>query len=268
MVVEAVLATASTFKKLLEAIKDLLTEATWDCTDNGLALQAMDSSHVALVSVKLEAQGFEEFRCDRSQSIGINIQNMAKLIKCAGNDDSMKLVMQEDADTIHFVFTSPNQERECEYEMKLMDLDVEHLGIPETDYSCTIRMPSAEFARICRDMALIGDALTISVTKGSASFTAKGDLGSGAVRLTPTANADKPEDAVEIELNDPVCATFALKYLAFFAKATPLAQQVSISLSSDVPIVVEYKVEEMGYIRYYLAPKIDETNEGGADAMN
>lgn len=31
-----------------------------------------------------------------------------------------------------------------EYELKLMDIDAEHLGIPDTDYPCTVKMPSAE----------------------------------------------------------------------------------------------------------------------------
>ncbi len=33
---------------------------------------------------------------------------------------------------------------------------------------------------------------------------------------------------------------------------------MSIHLSKDVPLMVEYKVEAMGYMRFYLAPKIDE----------
>ena len=55
--------------------------------------------------------------------------------------------------------------------------------------------------------------------------------------------------------------TFALRYMNSFTKATPLANQVTISLSSDLPVVVEYKVAEMGYIRFYLAPKIEEEEE-------
>jgi proliferating cell nuclear antigen len=31
-----------------------------------------------------------------------------------------------------------------EYELKLMDIDQEHLGIPESEYPCTVRMSSAE----------------------------------------------------------------------------------------------------------------------------
>lgn len=38
-----------------------------------------------------------------------------------------------------------------------MDIDGEHLAIPETEYKCVVTMPSGEFQRICRDMATIGD---------------------------------------------------------------------------------------------------------------
>lgn len=38
-----------------------------------------------------------------------------------------------------------------------MDIDSEHLGIPEAEYHAIVRMPSAEFARICKDLSSIGD---------------------------------------------------------------------------------------------------------------
>ena len=34
--------------------------------------------------------------------------------------------------------------------MKLMDIESEHLGIPDTEYKCTVRLPAAEFQRIIR----------------------------------------------------------------------------------------------------------------------
>jgi len=41
--------------------------------------------------------------------------------------------------------------------MKLMDIDSEHLGIPDAEYQAIVRMPSSEFARICKDLSSIGD---------------------------------------------------------------------------------------------------------------
>lgn len=54
--------------------------------------------------------------------------------------------------------------------MKLMHLDQEHLGIPETDYACIVRMPSSEFARICRNLSQFGDSMIISCNKAGKSF--------------------------------------------------------------------------------------------------
>jgi len=49
--------------------------------------------------------------------------------------------------------------------MKLMNLDQEHLGIPEKEYSCVVSLPSMEFARICRDLAQFGESVVISCSK-------------------------------------------------------------------------------------------------------
>lgn len=69
-------------------------------------------------------------------------------------------------------------------------------------------------------------------------------------------------------MEEPVSLTFALRYLNSFTKATPLANQVTISMSSDLPVVVEYRIDDMGYIRYYLAPKIEEEDEAAAEAIS
>jgi proliferating cell nuclear antigen len=45
-----------------------------------------------------------------------------------------------------------------EFDLKLMDIDGEHLGIPETDYDVAVNMPSAEFQRICRDLSVLGES--------------------------------------------------------------------------------------------------------------
>lgn len=221
-------------------------------------LQAMDNSHVSLVSLNLRSDGFDKYRCDRNLSMGMNLANMAKIFKCANNNDTVTIKAQDNADTVTFMFESQNQEKVSDYEMKLMNLDQEHLGIPETDYACIVRMPAQEFARICRDLSQFGDSVTITCTKDGVRFSANGDTGSANVKLAQTSSVDKEEEAVSIEMQEPVTLTFACQYLNSFTKATPLAAQVSLSMSADVPLVVEYAIPDLGHIRYYLAPKIED----------
>jgi len=70
---EARLAQGVILKKILDAIKDLVTEASWDCSSQGMSLQAMDTSHVSLVTVNLNADGFDKYRCDRNVILGMNL---------------------------------------------------------------------------------------------------------------------------------------------------------------------------------------------------
>ncbi|XP_074280069.1 proliferating cell nuclear antigen-like [Silene latifolia] len=245
-------------KKVIEAIKDLVNEANFDCSSTGFSLQAMDSSHVALVALLLRSEGFEHFRCDRSFSMGMSIANMSKLLKCASPDDIITLKADDGTDTVTFMFESPSQNKISDIEMKLMDIDSDHLGIPEAEYDAIVRMPSSDFATLCSHFVTIGDTVTITVSKEGVTFSTRGDIGSGNTTFRQNTSTEKPEDAVIVEMKEPVVLTFALKYMTTFAKATSLSSQVTISLSSDMPVVVEYKIAEMGHIRYYLAPKIEE----------
>jgi proliferating cell nuclear antigen len=57
----------------------------------GLSLQAMDTSHVALVSLNLSMEGFESYRCDTNVVLGVNIANLSKVLKLSDPSDSITL---------------------------------------------------------------------------------------------------------------------------------------------------------------------------------
>jgi proliferating cell nuclear antigen len=45
----------------------------------------------------------------------------------------------------------------CEFELKLMNIDVERVGVPDAAYEAVIKMPSTEFARIVRDISVLSE---------------------------------------------------------------------------------------------------------------
>ena len=55
---EARLEQGALLKKLLDAVKELVTDANFDCSATGFGLQAMDSSHVSLVSMMVRERGY------------------------------------------------------------------------------------------------------------------------------------------------------------------------------------------------------------------
>jgi proliferating cell nuclear antigen len=204
----------------------------------------------------LKAEGFSPFRCDRNIALGINLSSLTKVLRAAQNEDILTLKAEDAPDVLNLVFESSETDRISEYDLKLMDIDQEHLGIPDTEYAATIAMPASEFKRITTDLIAMSESVTIDASKDGVKFSCQGDIGNGAVTLRQHSSVEKPNESVEIELSEPVSLTFSLKYLVNFCKASALSTQVKICLSNEVPLLVEYTLAGSSYLRFYLAPKI------------
>merc|ERR1712176_901030 len=180
--------------------------------------------------------------------------------KMCGQSDSLKLRWQNDADLVSFQCESGEEDRISDFDLKLMQIESEHMEIPEQRYKVTAKMPSAEFRKICRDLKEFGETMQMKASKEGITFCVQGDVGVGNVMLKPR-EAEKPEDKVTLTVHEPVTATFALRYLVNFSKAAPLCGLVEIGLGPDAPLLVKYQLEtgDNGYMQFYLAPTL--TNE-------
>merc|ERR1711933_45359 len=220
---------------------------------------SMDSSHVALVSLFLRESAFAEFKCERPTSLGMNVESLAKILKMCGPSDSLKIQWKGGADTVGFQCESGADDRIADFDLKLMQIESEHMEIPEQQYKVMAKLPSGEFQRICRDLKEFGETMQVKASKEGITFSVQGDAGGGNVMLKPR-EAEKAEDRVALTVQEPVTATFALRYLVNFAKAAPLSGGVELGLGPDAPLLVRYSLEnaDNGHMQFYLTPKIDE----------
>eukprot|EP00744_Colponema_vietnamica_P002833 GILI01004414.1.p1 GENE.GILI01004414.1~~GILI01004414.1.p1 ORF type:complete len:324 (-),score=119.31 GILI01004414.1:222-1145(-) len=305
---EASVSQASIWKKVIDTMKDLVNEANFDCSPAGVTIQAMDSSHVALVHLLLHFDGFRKYQCERSNLMGINMGALSKVLKIVDNNDQLTLRHEDDSDILVISTMNTDTSKLCEYQLKLMDIESESLGIPEMEYRNKVSLPSGEFAKICRDMGVFGDTVTVSVDKQGVKFTAAGDIGEGYafIRAGPApvkkeksatkvkgevkgeivkgeivkgekvkaerieededdnmtiaaATQKQPDEAgVIVDVEEPITLSFALRFFNIFGKGSTLNDRVTLHFAKDSPCLIEYRLEAMGYLRFYLAPKLDE----------
>ena len=103
----------------------------------------MDSANVCLVAVNLKSEGFDRYKCDRAVSLGVDMESMAKVLRCASKDDIITLSTQGPSpDTVKFTFETADLDRVSEYDMKLMNIQDDTLDIPETEYKATVEVTS------------------------------------------------------------------------------------------------------------------------------
>jgi proliferating cell nuclear antigen len=212
----------------------------------------MDSSHVALVNLQLSRDGFSSYRADRPLTLGLSITNLAKVMKLVNTNDSITLKCEDDPTFITIICQNQKADRTTSFNLNLITLDSEHLGIPETNYTSEITMNSNEFTKLCRELYSLSETVTFEISSAYVKFAVDGDVGSGSIMIR-TSNEEVDES---VKAEEAVKLSFALRYLNLFNKAYSLSSSVRISMAADTPLVVEYEVEQLGALKFYLAPKI------------
>eukprot|EP00921_Rhytidocystis_pertsovi_P012503 GHVQ01020321.1.p1 GENE.GHVQ01020321.1~~GHVQ01020321.1.p1 ORF type:complete len:269 (-),score=45.15 GHVQ01020321.1:481-1287(-) len=262
---EARLSQGSLLKKLFEAIREMVSDVNLECDESGMSMQSMDSSHVALVSFKLNDSLFDTYRCDISRSLGLNMTSVCRVFKMCGTNDSVTIRCEDEGDTIQFIIENDRSDKMSHVELKLMQIDTDSLGVPESEFDCVAIMPAKELASYARIYAEMNDSITISVDKNEIRLICRGDVGGGSTIFKPTDSENKDELVQIVTCKKPTSLQFALRYINNFAKAQMVGASVKLSLTEQSPLEVRYLLNEndesVGFLRFFLAPKMEEADD-------
>lgn len=186
---EAKLRDGIVWKRLIEAIKEILKEGVFECKSDGMHLQTMDPNKMTLVSVFLEANSFDDFKCRSNIDLGLNFDSMLKILKTGAPKDIV--TVKSDGKIIAFTFEAINEHRVADFEMSLFHKDYENLEVPDTFYDAVIEMPSIEFQKVMRDMKDFGDTVVILCKKQQIQFSTLGDIANVDITLKGKVVKDK-----------------------------------------------------------------------------
>jgi proliferating cell nuclear antigen len=239
---------AVAFKVLVEALKELLTDTCIEFDETGMKILAMDTSHVVLVHLKLDASKFELYHCEGRISVGINMLNLHKLIKTINNNNTLSLYIDRD-DVNHLGIKIENSEKNSRttYKLNLMDLDHQEITVDPTDFTEVVTLPSCDFQKICRDMHNLAEHMEIRSIQSQLVFSCKGDFCSQETIICDSGGNGTGGEIVQ--------GVFSIKHLVLFTKCTNLCTTMDLYLKNDYPLIIRYDVSSLGSIRLALAPQ-------------
>ena len=140
----------SAIRVLIEAIKEIITDANIIISKQGLKIMTMDPSHTILIHLKLQSDKFEKFYCEKDMTIGISMLCLFKLIKIMSNNDTLTLYVEKD-DINRLGIRIENGEKNSltNFKLNLMDLPKDYIDIPPASFESVLTMPSNDFQKIC-----------------------------------------------------------------------------------------------------------------------
>ena len=252
---------SAAFRTLIEALKEILTEANLEFDSTGMKVIDVDETHTVLTFLRLHADRFEYFYCPAKYVLGINMIYLFKLIKTLSNNDSLSLFLPA-SNPNNLGIRAENAEKGTTntWMMKLFDTNVENIEFPNISFTSIIHMPSTDFQKICRDFNALAEKLEITSSNSDLIFRCVGDFVDG-----ETVMMSNQQSGIEVErkTNEIVQGMFELKYLVLFTKCTNLCTSIQIFLKNDYPLVLRYMVANLGEVRLVLAPQKQKTDLPG-----
>jgi proliferating cell nuclear antigen len=247
------------FRTMIEALKDILNDVNIKFDSTGMKILAMDSTHVALVHMKLQSQKFERFYCPKPKVCGISVMRLFKLLKTMTPNDTITFYVEKHEPNILKIQIVTNEKNlRHTFELKLMDLCMENdVDVGHEDFSSVIRMPSADFQKLCRDMSQLAPNIEIKSYSNQLIFSVENEWVSQETVINETDNRiGKGLSYIQnSNPNEVIQGVFSLKFLVLFSKCTNLCTNIELYLKNDHAMVIRYYVGNLGEIKFCLAPK-------------
>ena len=246
---------AAAFRTLIEALKEILTEANLEFDSTGIKIMAMDETHTVMVYLRLQADRFNEYYCPQKYVLGINMIYLYKLIKTMGNNDSLTLYLPANNENkLGIKMENAERATTTNYLLRIFDTTVEQLQIPTLTFTSIIHMPSADFQKICRDMNGLGDGEKVEITSSGNDLIFKCVGGFADQETSISENTGLRIQLTSKKPNEIVQGVFQLKHLVLFTKCTNLCPAIEMYLKNDYPLIIRYTVASLGEIKLVLAP--------------
>lgn len=245
---------ASVFKQVVDALKEILMDVNLEFDETGMKIIALDTTHVVLVHLKLDADRFEKYVCKKKLYVGINMLKLQLLIKTVGNNDVLTLFVEnDDPNHLGILIENPQKNLRTTYKLSMLDINVINISIPPVNFETMITMPSVDFQKIIRDMHNLADYIEISNVGNQLSFKCKGDFCTQETIIGVDKNQQISISKNSANTHEIIQGVFSLKYLAMFTKCTNLSGTVELYIKNTYPLILCYSVASLGTIKLCLA---------------
>ena len=241
------------FKAAVDALVAFLPQAQLRFSEEGLAINGMDTSHVGFVDYFLSAADCTVWSLPLPLTIGISTPVLARALSAVGAGEKVTLSVNKAKDTLTVSYVNDKLAKKAVYSIHTLDIDEEPMNLPEITYAALVVAKTADILSVAKEVAAFADAMTLNLDEDGFHLSASGD--SGTVKQTLVNTEDRTMELTD----DTVLATFGTKYLMTILKGGgPLSAMTKLEFDPMQPLRASFAFGTGSRFVSYLAPKIVE----------
>lgn len=240
-------------KDLVDICKDIVTEINLEIHNEGIIMQAMDMSHVSLITFFIHKDDFSVYNVDKEEVLSLSLKSLNMILKCYKESFQLSLNTNNDG-FLQVIFYSNDIDNDTDkqytWNLTLLNIESETLSIPSDESEIEIKMNANEFSEMIKNMSTFGDTLNIKTIGKLLHLQVSGDVGN--VEVHKSFNKDKMKTKGNMELS------VAMRYLLLFIKGSSVTQDLKIKMKNEQPLELYYPINKNSYLQFFLAPKFDD----------
>ncbi|MCK4319132.1 proliferating cell nuclear antigen (pcna) [Candidatus Micrarchaeota archaeon] len=242
-----VIAEATSLRDAIEVVVNLVEEGTFEISEEGIKLKAMDPSQISMVSFSMPKDVFSIYEVSEPRKVGVDIDRLSKVLSRGTRGESAELSFEDNRLSIKFL----KEKRSRHFKIPLLELSAGVEKEPKIEYKQEVVMSSETMKEILKDAKLISSHITFSLNSKGFFVHVKGDNGEIDEEF-----GVGTEEIKEVKATSDSRATFPLQYLEDIVKASKSSIDITLHLETDRPLKLSYNVEGAQAV-YYLAPRIE-----------
>ena len=251
------------FRNIIASMNEISHQVNFEFNNDGLYIQGNDNGNIALMDLNLDKTYFDTFEMSNDDDeavivIGVDIEALNAILKCADPSDQVSLSTNENADKLLIIIQ--NDSNKHEFEMNLIEIDRENMDIPDIEHDFIIKCEPKTLNKYVQYMSTLNSGdICFHLNKQIVHMEGISDKVKMKFELIGD-NDDMSDDEIfkmTKHSNKEFKNSYSIPYFQKFMKATGISKKVAICLTEDMPLFIQYQFDD-GNLNYYLAPRIDD----------
>jgi len=242
------LESADDFRKCIDGIAALVTEAEFVVGKESMTLKATDPSNISMVDFELPAKAFRSYDVDEPVKLGVDLDYLNQVMKRSKSNDRLSLSLSEDRSSLVVEFKGKSERK---FQIPLIDISGNEIPPLKIEFDAIISLNAEILQDGLKDAVLFSSHVILSANEKEFSIKANSSKG------TLNSVTKKTDAAIKsLDLKEDAEAMYPLDYLQDMLKTASSDTAVEIKLKNDAPLFVSFKIGE-ATISYFLAPRME-----------
>jgi proliferating cell nuclear antigen len=242
-------------------LKDLVTDVNIHVSNEEVYIQSMDGSHVCLIEVKIQTNWFDDFTIKNEEVLGVNTEILFKVIDCWKDGQEITLETKgKTCDKLIIRFSGENQIFK-EFELPLVEIDTDIMMIPDKEYEVDLALNSSDLKDLVNELAIFNEDIEIKCSSKDEKVIINSSGGMGKMKVEI-----KEDDILEFAISEDLelSVSYAISYINKMCDFNKVNNIVYMHSSNEDPLKFHYSLDDEdsvnseNFVRFYLAPKIEE----------